>query len=47
METPGETVMRAIARETIYTLEELDLMFWKEHGGNVAGTPYETRWRRL
>jgi arylsulfatase A-like enzyme len=46
METPGHTVASAIARETTYTLEELDLGFWKEHGGDLSGTPHEEMWRR-
>lgn len=46
METPGQAVMAAIARETTYSLDELDLAFWKRHGGDLSGTPYEPSWRR-
>ncbi|MBI3948208.1 MAG: sulfatase-like hydrolase/transferase [Armatimonadetes bacterium] len=46
METPGEAVARAIARETTYSLEELDLRAWKDAGGDLRGTPFEEAWRR-
>lgn len=36
METPGETIMNAISRETSFTLEELDLKTWKEAGGKLG-----------
>ncbi|MBM4086550.1 MAG: arylsulfatase, partial [Planctomycetes bacterium] len=47
MESPSETVMNAIRHETTFKLEDLDLKTWKAHGGNLAGTPYETLWKSL
>ncbi|MDH7568214.1 MAG: sulfatase-like hydrolase/transferase [Armatimonadota bacterium] len=39
METPGQAVLRAIARETTYTLDELDLQTWREAGGRLDDDP--------
>jgi len=38
MESPGQTVINAIVKETTFTLKELDLKTWKENGGDLSGT---------
>ena len=41
LETPGESTVNAVRHETTFTLDELDLAFYKEHGGTLEGTQYE------
>ena len=37
MESPGESVMNAIKRESTYTLKDLNLAYYKQHGGTLEG----------
>jgi len=41
LETPGESTVNAIRHETSFTLDELDLAFYKSAGGTLEGTEYE------
>ena len=45
VETKGETIVNAIARESVFRLTDLDLKTWKEMGGDLSGTEYEEAWR--
>jgi len=41
LEPPGKSVEEAIAREDTFSLDELDLEWFKEHGGSLEGSEYE------
>jgi arylsulfatase A-like enzyme len=46
VESYAEAFTRAIARETTLSPEKLSLRQFKEAGGDLTGTPWESAWRR-
>ena len=41
LEPPGKAIEEALAREDSFDIEELDLKWFKEHGGSFEGSIYE------
>jgi len=41
LEPPGRTIEEALAHEDTFDIEELDLKWFKEHGGSLEGSRWE------